>query len=194
MLIPAGFGQVNFVFSGEACPSGAQVTFGIGLADDGDSFDTVAGFIVDALDAVNFESVIENDSQLDGFLLKLGPNDDGPSGFVGHVLTGDAGSDGTVPNVAALVRKNTNTGGRQGRGRLYWPFVMATWVDDGGNLSAGPRTEITTQWNTFREQLEGNAMEIALLHAESSPSKPVHKVEFFSTDGKVATQRRRLRR
>lgn len=194
MLIPHGYGQVNFIFSGEACPTGAQVTFGVGLADADDDFETVSGFLIDAIDSVDFPAIIENDSQLDGFLLKLGPNEDGPSAFVGHSKPGDAGSDGTVPNVAALVSKITNVGGRQGRGRLYWPFVMATWVDDGGVLGGGPRTEITTQWNTFREQLEGNAMSIVLLHGESSPSKPPYKVENFLTQGKVATQRRRLRR
>lgn len=194
MLIPESYGQVNLIFSGQAVPTGAQVTIGIGLVDSTESLTDAAAVVSGAISAANFESIIENDSQLDGFLLKLGPNDDGPSGFFSHVTVGDAGSEGTAPNVAALVKKITNVGGRQGRGRLYWPFVMQSWIDDGGNIGGAETGTITNCWTDFADGLSAAGYSAVLLHAESSPSKPPHQIEGFLCDGLAATQRRRLRR
>jgi len=193
MLIPAGYGQLNFKFTGQAVPTGAEVTVGFTNAESQTIGDVLAA-VATSLVPADFASIIENDSQLATILVKLGPNDIGPSGEASVGLEGDAGSDGTVPNVAALVTKFTELGGRAGRGRLYWPFVMASWVDDAGTIGSGTVDTITECWNNFAGAMDTAGLPLTLLHGADSPIDVPTPISGFLCQATAATQRRRLRR
>lgn len=193
MVIPDGYGQLNFIFTGQAVPTGAQVTFGFQNSLE-KTFGEVLGAIASAIGEVDFGQFIENDSELSTALIKLGPSATGPSGEAPVGLTGDAGSDGTAPNLALLVKRFTAAGGRSGSGRLFWPFVMTSWLSDDGSIGAGTVTSVTDEFNAFSTAMAGHDLPLFLLHSESSPVELPTEITGFLCDPLAATQRRRMRR
>lgn len=200
MEIPLHYAQVSFVFSGDACPTGAMVTHGLGLPTVGASLSEVGNQVVSSVIEAEFAPIIENDSSFDKVIVKLGPVDTGPFGEFSVGLDGDAGSQGTAPQVSALVKKQTAVGGRRARGRLYWPFVMDSWSGDNGVLDSGPQDTITSIWNAYRSSLEAADYTCVVLHSQPPPPKPPVTlpaptvITAFLCQAQVATQRRRNRR
>lgn len=193
MIIPEGYAQLNIAFAGQAQPNGAQITMGLTLpvgATITDVMDSVESVIV----ASAFKDFVDNESKVDYFLVKFGPNDIGPSAIRNLDITGDMGGDGLVPSVAVLARKITALGGRAGHGRLYWPFVGASMVDDGGNFTGSWREAFETMLNDFKDDLSSTELPMTLLHGEGSPIETPLIVSSLSVQSKVATQRRRLRK
>lgn len=128
--IEAGYGQVTHHFIGGAVPLGAAVTYGIRNDSDISAVGcaslaraAVAGVVARLTDSV---AMVRTS-------VKLGPNDTGSSGeHAGAAVNGASGTNAAPPNVAYLVTKVTLLGGRRGRGRMFFPGVEETGVNDGG--------------------------------------------------------------
>lgn len=192
-VIPSGYAQLNIAFAGQAQPNGAQVVFGLKLPV-GAEITAISDMIEGAIDTANMKDFVDNESKLDYFLLKFGPNATGPQAIRNLDVTGDMGGDGLVPSVAVLARKLTLDGGRAGRGRTYWPFVLASATDDGGNLTGTWRSDYETMLNNFLGAISVGEANLCVLHGEDSPITIPSLINSFSVQSKVATQRRRLRR
>lgn len=103
-------------------------------------------------------------------------------------------------NIAVLIGKRTNVGGRQGSGRLFWPSSLDTDTNGVGELSA---TALAVFGNGFTAVLDKheppastpfNVDGMYVLHnVPPNVVPPPARVEFLQVSPLVATQRRRLR-
>lgn len=96
-------------------------------------------------------------------------------------------------NSCWLIKKVTDRGGRKGRGRMYWPGVQADAIEDAGNLEAGVVSSGTTAFGGLvSDWITDFGSPPVLLHTVSGDGAPDVIVD-FNLDGKIATQRNRLR-
>ena len=191
-VIPTGFIQANLKFTGNSSPLGAEVTCG---------FDAT-GFVGDVADmaqeigdqwTASIRTVMPGTVILGSVLVKAGPNETGPSAEVPINSVGSGGGASASPNVAILVSKNTAFGGRAGRGRFYHPGPQESEVDPNGALSGAFVAGMQTEVNDFFGALTTAGLEPVLLHGVGSPLTTPTPITSFTVDGRVATQRRRLR-
>lgn len=188
MRIPVNFSQVNLRFTGVVLPRGAEVTFGVfqgsGVGPASTADKVLANW------TSNLKSIQSSQITLASILVKNGPNVDGP--FI-ELGVGTAGSDGSGivgPQVCALIRKNTNFGGRKGRGRLYWPGVLRDDAGGDGVISGSQITAYNSAWNSFLDDMAADDAPLYLLHADSTSP---YQIASFSAQTPTATQRRRIR-
>lgn len=200
--IPVGFAQVTHFFSGAQVPTGAAVTYGVDPAVGATPFD-VAGQAASSW--VN--QILTNQTasiQLTSTLCKFGPNETGPSAIstVGGPGS-EAAAEGLAPQVAVLVHKNTDLGGRRGRGRMYVPGYQEEWVLNTGVIVAANLITLQGDYTAWFNELVASASidGLVLLHSPSAPDvedpSPVPvptPITSVVVDAVVATQRRRLRR
>lgn len=192
MHIPPGF--VNVQVAG-SCSSGQDWLIGCGSeAVDWDPTDTLPTVFPDYLAGEQYL----NGFMTDNFVVNtvrviLGTSD--PSAPITYeangVFPGQIDDDGN-PAACVLVKKSTNTGGRKGRGRTYFPGVSRGEVDGAGfivgDLALDP-TNVTDFWPDLLSYL--GLAGAFLLH--TSPLDDPSEITSFSMDPKVATQRGRLR-
>lgn len=193
MPIPAGYGQVNLVFTGANAPTGMECTFGINVGTYSADPTSAAVDIGDALGASNLDSLTCDDVNLTTIMVKYGPDATGPSGFFAFSGEGTLGNQ-LAPNTAVLVQKITALGGRAGRGRLYWPAATEAGTGSDGVLTAGSVAVLQTAFSAFFTALQSTDLEPVLLHGEGSPIVLPTPLTAFTVQSRVATQRRRLRR
>lgn len=194
MIIPVGFGQITFRFTGSALPHGAAVVLGF----DHDGSKTAFEYAEDgyAVMASTILGQLTDDIQLTSTLVKLGPEDDGPSAEYADVTAGGYNTATAPPNVALLVRKNTALGGRRHRGRMYLPGVAEGDVNDDGSLESIYHSNVNGQVSAFGAALVLQGMDPVLLHDQPSTgvAPAPTPIDSFQLQTRVATQRRRLRR
>ena len=190
MVIPAGFAQVNLIFTGAAVPTGAQVTFGVDPEASQTPAD-VALIVETALIASGILANLSTALAVTAILVKFGPNETGPSIERATNLPGTSASAVEAPNTAVLVHKLTAFGGRRGRGRNYWPGIGEGAVDSSGALLPQVRADLETDMEAFRNELADLLAPMVLLHSDATAP---YGVDSLSVDARVATQRRRLRR
>lgn len=127
---------------------------------------------------------------------------------IGESLVPVVGSDpapGAVAHTAILIRKNTGTGGRQHRGRMYWPpfHLPETSVGVGGEILSTLLVAQQTQLTNWHEDLVTHLIPPWLLHANlrdpitgeeipDSAATPT-PITSFTIQSRAATQRRRIR-
>jgi len=109
MLIPAGFGQINWLFSGTAYPTGAQVTLGYDVPSGGGGPDSEAEFFFTVW-RDNILPLQTSDLALTGCMVKHGPNATGPTGIYLATEPGEGPASASPSNCALLVRKITASG------------------------------------------------------------------------------------
>lgn len=193
MLIPNGFAQANFRFTGQNVPEGAEVTLGLDMTG-------FAGTPTDAAEALRDawenEMLSQQTAQitLSEVLVKFGPNATGPSGTAASGQNGTAVGDSEAPQVAALISKQTAFGGRAGRGRMYLPGLHGDSFDAGGIMSSGNVAGLQTAINSFAAAVALTVGDPVLLHGADSPLGAPTPITAFVVSNKAATQRRRLRR
>lgn len=193
VLIPATCGQVNFVFGGPSLPNGAEVVFGFlrNPGHESPSEDAIAmySFFGDA-----FLPLLADTVGLRSCRVKWGPTATGPS--YEHVFStaGEADYDACSPQVCYLLRKETEFGGRAGRGRAYLPGVVEPVVAGDGVVSSGSVTDLSAACAQFMDDMTLNGTPIVLLHGPDSPLEDYSIITGMACDARVATQRRRLRR
>ena len=193
VLIPDGYGQVNFFHGGPQNPEGAEWTLGIEvLAYSGDPSDAADDIIANW--TANLQDQTCADTTLLGVLVKFGPAETGPSAFVAASVQGTGGTVGTSPQVSYLVHKNTSFGGRAGRGRMFMPGVREDDVEPGGGITSARRTSLNNALVDFRSALIADNLAGVLLHGAGSPLSSPTAIDSFSVDARCATQRRRNRR
>lgn len=193
MIIPFGFGEITHTIETITAPFPANVVYGIELAS-GVSFQDQVDLIADAF-ADEIIDQLYNGTTLTSTRLKVGPNATGPQVFSSVTRTGAGGANCSPPNVAFLVSKQTDTGGRTGRGRMYLPGVPESSVTSGGTVESTPLSNLQIACDDFLTLLQGFNSPMMLLHqlGGSSDDTP-HEVTSLTVRARVATQRRRLRR
>ena len=199
--LPAGFAQTTLFFSGTAVPLGAAITLGHQLTGTGQSPASVAGVVAGAWGANTF--VTGNgwspNLQLNSILCKFGPLATGPSALVPIGTNPGLGAgDDYSPNAAVLVKKFTAIGGRHGQGRMFLPPFPEGAIGAGGNITGALVTTNNTRLAALLVSLNSGSVPAHLLHRYDpslgqSPMAPT-AITSLVMDGKLATQRRRLRR
>lgn len=108
-------------------------------------------------------------------------------------VIGTGAQDQMPPNVALLVKKVTQFGGRHNQGRMYLPpaWLSETVVTSAGNLAGGDVITINGMLEASRAAQVAAGFDLYLLHSTAGPI-PV-PIDSLSIDSRVATQRRRLR-
>ncbi len=192
-VIPAGFAQVNWIFAGSSCPTGAEVTLGLGGAGLGGSAGAVAALLTAIWDD-NMQDVQVATCFHTGTLLKKGPNATGASALHAAGTIGTLGVAGIAPNVALLVNKATDEGGRAGRGRFYMPGMTEPDTSQGGLVDEAYLTAAQTAADDMYAALVAADLVPVVLHGATSPIATPSTITEFQVQALVATQRRRLRR
>lgn len=191
-VIPIGFGQINFIFTGQACPTGAQVT--LGFDNDAAHTPAEAALIASTAWNTNIQPVLSEFCTISGVLVKLGPNSTGPSALLPTSLAGSVTGDPEVANTSILVRKVTDLGGRAGRGRMYVPGAGQALFQEDSRMTPGDDDIYTSKFEDFRGDLETGGMPQVVLHGLGSPITTPTPIVGYVADALAATQRRRLRR
>ncbi len=193
MNIPPGYAQANLLFAGIAAPRGAQLAIGVQL-EPGTTNPVLVG--QDMYDSFQGTMLLELDNDLTmlGCKVKIGPNTTGPDGTYFETNVGGVNSLAVSPQVALLVKKVTALGGRANKGRMFIPGIVENWVDGAGVVSPGVQASADTALASFLAAiaLSGTMTGMVILHnaVELAPAA----VTALKTDGRVATQRRRLRK
>lgn len=142
-----------------------------------------------------FESLFPNDCTIGPLTARVGQDGDP------LILTSDAGDTGTntsdfaPQNVALLLKKRSDVGGRRNRGRMFMPGVPESAVNEIGELTSTYRNAVNGLASDFLDYCQSggssNSANMVILHS-SAPSTPT-VVTSLVCDTRVATQRRRLR-
>lgn len=103
---------------------------------------------------------------------------------------GAAGGEMMPLNSCYLVQKRTVLGGRRGRGRMFLPGVSIGATEEDGTVSIGVVGGIETNIIAMLAEMPAG-WQPALLHA-TAPFTPT-QIAAFAAQGKIATQRTRLR-
>lgn len=180
----AAFTQVTAVYTGLAVPDGAMTTLGLtgyvgGPWDAGD----VAAVLEDGL-----TSLITTDLQIVEFRFKRGPEATGPTFVQPSGAVGNISGYPNQPQVCTLVRKQVDgVSGRFG-GRMYAPATPTAWTAKNGVVT--PAASTVTALNTmYADLVSVGAQPVVFSTLGSDP----RQVTGFAIQGKVATQRRRIR-
>jgi len=193
MIIPAGYAQINAIHTGAGVPTGAQWTIGVDrTAFSGDPQNVAQAFETILLNSGLYANV-HSDCDMTSVLVKFGPNETGPSALEPANEPGTGGTGGAAAP-AFLIHKNTDLGGRAGRGRFFLPGVPETAVGPGGVLASGVTTAVNTALASFWLDMGDENLGLVLLHSEGSPITTPTVITSLSCDPVVATQRRRQRR
>jgi hypothetical protein len=124
--------------------------------------------------------------------VKFGPNATGADGSAGPPIVGSLNESPDSPQVAVLIKKRTALGGRQGRGRMFLPFLTEAQTDSGGRMTAGAIDGYQVAAGGFLAGLVSRDIPMVLLHA--APEIVPTLVLALEVQSLVATQRRRLRK
>jgi len=192
-VIPEGYAQVNFQYTGDDVPTGAEWTLGLFLEGTGATPVEIAEELFDAYDGTLLKQYIGSGCDLSSILCKVGPDTTGPSAVV-PVVGGSTGGTSSSPNCATLVKKITNQGGRAGRGRMFFPSPPESNVDSAGFILPAIVTAMQTQLDAFYTAIGTGSFSPVVLHGVGSPITTPSLITSFQVDPKSATQRRRLRR
>lgn len=193
LIIPPGFSQALLKFSLAGDPEEMVMTFGVDNEAPYTGDLSGAAAIRDKFLAAFPASVISTSYTFRGCKLLVG-QDGGPPAIYDSIvaITGTAALANLPQNCAVLVKKVTALGGRRGRGRMFMPPMVLNEgaVDANGMIDESNRDGVNDRWDTF---LTGLGM--VLLHdslgagIEPAPTPVTNLI----VDGRIATQRRRLR-
>jgi len=127
----------------------------------------------------------------------IGPQE----GIASGTRTGSLTDFETVPNnTAVLVQKRTLRGGRQGRGRFYWPvfYPNEESVSRTGTITPAAVTGWQTAMTNWRTGCASNGVPLYLMHSRlengDPPTIDPDEIQTLLVSNLVATQRTRLRR
>nr|CRY97734.1 hypothetical protein [uncultured prokaryote] len=203
VLIPAGFGQVGMELRNSGDPDSWYMTFGVAI-DRPEVEDSVIGAKINQAFEESWLLSMTANTTLVGcqFTRGVAPFENITS-FTASGETGD-GSTGRLPqNCALLVAKRTALGGRRNRGRFFVPNVLTDGAVDNVGVIGQPTVDafqaVADQFlgDLADEDYEGYAISLpmVILHNEASsgttPSPTT--VNKLTVDGRISTQRRRLR-
>jgi len=191
-VIPDGYAQVNWRFSGPNAPTGAEVTLGFAVEEGVMPVEMA----VKARDNwIQWLSTMQTaDISLTSVTCKFGPNLTGASATVGANQGGGQSVNPEVPQTALLVTKLTGAGGRAGRGRMFIPGIIESSFDSSGTMVASQLLAWNNALDSWHTDMLSEAMVPVLLHGADSPIPAPLLITDFQAQGRAATQRRRMRR
>jgi len=103
-------------------------------------------------------------------------------------------------NCSQLVTKQTAAGGRQNRGRMFWPVcdLDEASIDPAGIITEATRVNRQFRWNDFLTALVANDCNPVLFHntrpdGSDPPIVTPTPINGFALATRIATQRRRMR-
>lgn len=189
IIIPNGYAQFTLEWGGVALPEGAATVFGTEV-EPGDT-PTALAEGVSALVETTLLTVMSTEVTLVSVVCKKGPTDTGPFARVAAGVAGDQAGDPVSPAVSVLVSKQTASGGRKNRGRMYLPGLREANVSSGGVISSTNRTAWQAAVDDFFDGLGLGLIPMVILHTSNVAPTPVTALSVQSV---VATQRLRQRR
>lgn len=191
-FIPIGAAQINLKFTGPAVPLGAQVTYGVACGD-GMAPEVVAQAQVNALTVSELLEHVSFQTAVTSVFVKKGPNVTGLMLDYSCNVPGLESEGAVPPNTAMLVKKVTPMGGRMNAGRLFFPALPKSVNDGTGSIAPSSVQVYQDYFDRWLDALADLGTPMILLHAkESTPGIP-QSVMRLSVQGRLATQRRRLR-
>lgn len=193
MNIPPGFAQANLLYGGVGAPRGAQNAFGVQVEGAGTTPLQVAEDIYAAWSSTMLQQ-LDDDLNLLGVKVKLGPNDVGADATFFGTNNGGVASTAVSPQVSLLVKKVTGSGGRVNRGRMFIPGIVENWVDGSGVVPSGVQDTADTALLSFMNGLAASNFIVGMVILHNAVELVPTPVLSLKTDGRVATQRRRLRK
>lgn len=194
MEIPSGYCQANYLFTGSGVPTGAEMTLAWSLSAFSGSAQDAADALVVAWNQTAIDDMYADTVALSGILVKFGPTATGPSALGVTASVGASTSPAVTPNTAALVLKQTDFGGRAGRGRMYFPGIPEVKFDQSGTMDETWRAALETELNDMVAAAILADLSPVLLHGAGSPLSTPSPITGLAVSGTAATQRRRLRR
>jgi hypothetical protein len=202
LIIPVGFAQALVPFKHAGLVREAVITFGIDTSGLGGDYVAGADAQVWYLNE-NWGAWIDSDVTIGPTTLRVGQDGGDPLTVEGSLqATGTNVSGMLPPNCALLIKKQTNLGGRRGRGRCYFPWVADEGsVNESGAVNTGSVATYTGAANDWLTMMAAgdsiyDPTPMVLLHdssgagVEPAPTPVVSMV----CDALIATQRRRLGR
>lgn len=209
LLIPAGFAHIAFKFQYLEGAEPAITTTGMDLNGASGTFFGVLDLIADAW-ITHILPAQSNGLVYLGINARISVNGEPVSYDVARNQAGGEASAMLTRNTAILVKKQTNRGGRRGRGRMFIPgLAREVAIDQAGNITPADRNALQVGFNSLFNALNAIGNGPCLLHNDQvitgySPvtGKPVYgpfppgppdNVVAFAVDGRAATQRRRMR-
>jgi hypothetical protein len=202
LIIPPGYAHVLVPFQHAQLARAAVITWGIDVDAAGGDYVQVANDMVEAAMAPWFQH-IDNQVTVGPATLRVGQDGGDPLSVEGsYSEAGDESAAMSPPNTALLVKKQTGTGGRRGRGRLYMPWtVQEGATNDVGIIDptslAARQTSADVMLAELATPVVGQySTPMVLLHdssgAGTEPAPSV--VTALVCDALIANQRRRLGR
>lgn len=200
--IPPGYAQCSLPMQHELLGRTAYVTWGIDTSAAAGDFVAAADNCVWAF-AGGWNGELDSQVVVGPAELRVGQDGGDPLTIVGTLTaSGTETAAMPPPSVSLLVKKQTNLGGKQGRGRMYIPWVtQEAGINDVGNLDGSTLSVRQADALEFFEQLASGFEDypptpMVLLHDEplvGSAPAPTPVVGLV-VDQLVANQRRRLGR
>lgn len=180
--IPPGFASASFVLTGPLGTAPYVTTLGVDVSLAGGDYVSVANMLFSAY-AIQFASTTNDALTISRVTLLVGS--DGGAGSVDSTLPPVPCGNGSAMApiaMAPIVRKQTATLGRSGRGRMFLPGCLGeTDVDDNGQLDPDFRDNLGDAFTEFLDEIgtgvvpggtSGPASRGFLLHAEGSALEP----------------------
>lgn len=196
MIIPVNWANwiTQYTFVGDAEPM--ITTMGVNVSTWGGDYDGGLEWLSDLWLAALVGST-SDDVTVGPYSLAVGQDGGDPVTYAYE--DSNAGSEPSFPmwpNTAILVRKQTASGGRRNRGRLYIPgAAIRSAISVAGVIDSIFLADFNTNLATFLTTVNAgtgfNPTQLGVLHSEP-PSAPA-VITALIAQPKVATQRRRLR-
>lgn len=200
LIIPEDHALVSFNMTARAGTRPMAFTIGVhnvGLANTDVALDLFEDLLVTPGSIFNGGS-FSSDYVYLGISATIG-TDTGPVPYEkARFIEGTLNRPPMPPNVAFLVRKRSNRGGKRGRGRFFMPpaWLAEANIDHLGNIDANIST-IQSYVDEIYDGLNDQGLEPVLLHAPSlvtpGPVPDPTPITALIVQPKVATQRKRLR-
>jgi hypothetical protein len=202
LIIPPGFAQASYVMSLDGDSEPIVVTCGHELdSASGANVDDIADDLFGAF-ATTVLPEVANVYTLEYVAAYVG-QDAADSLVVISGVPAVQGGSAALPlpqNCALLVRKRTDLAGRRGRGRLYLPGLPENQVDGAGNVADAHRAGMQALFDDWYDALTVAVgaryyPPVVLHRSEGAGIEPAPTpITTFVVEGKIATQRRRLRK
>lgn len=202
VVIPPGFAQAALPFKHSSVARVAYITWGVDVSDVGGDYAGAADKMFFDW-GTNYGGFLDTDVTYGPVNLRVGQDGTDPLIFSGTETAVGAGGSASLPsNVALLVQKRTNLGGRRGRGRFFVPWIISDdSANDVGIIPPTPLAQYVTGSTGFLEDLatpgaEIGATPMVLLHESVAvgPQPDPTLVTALTVDPLIGTQRRRLAR
>lgn len=190
LVIPAGAAQITFVYQLAGDPEPMNNVFGVDWSPVDNAPTTLQNIaaswggsvmsrLSDTLTLLEVRATIAQDPD--------------PPLSVTEIVDEQGGDSGAVlpQNCAYLLQKRSEHGGPTGRGRMFLPGVPESKVSNTGVVDGVERGIITGAAASFIDDLVDFGTPMLIFHASAEAP---YQVVFLPCDGKIATQRERLRR